>query len=76
MDPPRFHLVYVEWPQQIKQRRRGGIDSRGLVPQWAKDIKKLGVSTINAKAETIMEKSMWKTPFLKRRCLVPADAFY
>lgn len=48
----------------------------GLVPQWAKDIKKLGVSTINAKAETIMEKSMWKTPFLKRRCLVPADAFY
>ncbi len=48
----------------------------GLIPQWAKDIKQIGISTINAKAETIMEKSMWKTPFLKRRCLVPADAFY
>jgi len=48
----------------------------GLIPSWVKDTKKLGLSTINAKAETLMEKPMWRTPFKKRRCLVPADLFY
>jgi putative SOS response-associated peptidase YedK len=36
----------------------------------------LGLSTINAKAESLMEKPMWRTPFKKRRCLVVADGFY
>lgn len=49
----------------------------GLVPYWTKDDpKKLGISTINAKAETILEKQVWRQPFLKRRCLVPADGYY
>jgi putative SOS response-associated peptidase YedK len=48
----------------------------GLIPFWCKDLKKLGLSTINAKAESLMEKPMWKSPFIKRRCLVPADGFY
>ncbi len=49
----------------------------GLIPYWTKDDpKKLGVSTINAKAESVMEKQIWKQPFLKRRCLVPADGYY
>jgi putative SOS response-associated peptidase YedK len=48
----------------------------GLIPFWCKDLKKLGLSTINAKAEGLMEKPMWKGPFTKRRCLVPADGFY
>ena len=39
----------------------------------AEDPKKLGVSTINAKAESLMEKRMWREPFTRRRCLVPAD---
>jgi len=48
----------------------------GLIPGWAKDGKALGFSTINAKAETLMEKPMGRTPFKKHRCLVPADGFY
>ena len=48
----------------------------GLVPYWVTDIKKLGISTINAKAESILEKPMWRKLFERRRCLVPADAFY
>jgi putative SOS response-associated peptidase YedK len=48
----------------------------GLIPVWAKDPKALGLSTMNAKAETLMDKPMWKAPFKKRRCLVPADGFY
>jgi putative SOS response-associated peptidase YedK len=35
-----------------------------------------GFSTINAKAETVTSKPMWRGPFQRRRCLVPADGFY
>lgn len=48
----------------------------GLIPHWAEDPKKLGVSTINAKAESLMEKPIWREPLERRRCLVPADGFY
>jgi putative SOS response-associated peptidase YedK len=48
----------------------------GLIPSWCDDPKKLGVSTINAKAESLMSKPIWRVPFSKRRCLVPADGFY
>jgi putative SOS response-associated peptidase YedK len=48
----------------------------GLIPYWAEDPKKLGVSTINAKAESLMSKPIWREPLMKRRCLVPADGFY
>jgi putative SOS response-associated peptidase YedK len=47
----------------------------GLVPHWAKD-RKIGWKTINARAETIARNASFKEAFLKRRCLVPADAFY
>jgi putative SOS response-associated peptidase YedK len=48
----------------------------GLIPYWCADPKELGVSTINAKAESLMKKPMWREAFLRRRCLVPADGFY
>jgi len=47
----------------------------GLVPFWAKDLS-IGNKMINAKSETILEKSSFKAPFKRRRCLVPADGFY
>jgi len=47
----------------------------GLVPYWAKDIK-IGYSTFNTKAEGIAERSAFKEPFRRRRCLVPFDNFY
>jgi putative SOS response-associated peptidase YedK len=46
----------------------------GLIPFWAKD-SKIGISTINAKAETVATASSFREAFRKRRCLVPADAF-
>lgn len=47
----------------------------GLIPFWAKD-PSIGSRMINAKAETIREKPSFRIPFLKQRCLVPADGFY
>lgn len=47
----------------------------GLVPFWAKDAK-FGYSTINARAEEAASKPAYREALKKRRCLVPADAFY
>lgn len=47
----------------------------GLVPFWAKDAK-IGYSTINARAEEAAAKPAFREALRKRRCLVPADAFY
>ena len=47
----------------------------GLVPFWAKDAK-FGYSTINARAEEAASKPAFREALKKRRCLVPADAFY
>jgi len=47
----------------------------GLIPFWAKDIK-IGYKMINARIETLFEKSSFKMAVAKRRCLVPADGFY
>ena len=47
----------------------------GLVPSWARDLS-LGTQMINAPAEEIDEKSAFRTPFSKQRCLVPASGFY
>ena len=47
----------------------------GLLPHWAKD----PASTrqpINARAETLGTSAMFRDAFARRRCLVPADAFY
>ena len=47
----------------------------GLIPQWAKD-PRIGSRMINARAETLSEKSAFREAFRKRRCLVVADGFY
>jgi putative SOS response-associated peptidase YedK len=47
----------------------------GLVPYWANDAK-FGFSTINARAEEAASKPAFREALKRRRCLVPADAFY
>ena len=46
----------------------------GLVPSWAKDPS--GARPINARAETIFDKPMFRNAIRRRRCLIPADGFY
>jgi len=45
------------------------------VPTWAKDAR-IGNRLINARAETVATTAAFRSAFQKRRCLVPADAFY
>jgi putative SOS response-associated peptidase YedK len=46
-----------------------------FLPLFVTDPKEFKLSTINAKAETLMSNKMWQDSFLKRRCLVPVDTF-
>jgi putative SOS response-associated peptidase YedK len=47
----------------------------GLIPSWAHD-QAIGVKLINARAETLAEKPAFRSAYLRRHCLIPADAFY
>ena len=58
-----------------EQGRRLGTFRWGLVPFWAKDLK-VGAKMINARAESLLEKSAFRRPFERRRCIIPADGFY
>lgn len=81
---PWFAPSYNAAPQSIQPvvrlsrdsgRREAALLRWGLVPFWAKDAK-LAFSTINARAEEAAAKPAFREALKKRRCLVPADAFY
>jgi putative SOS response-associated peptidase YedK len=49
----------------------------GLIPFFTKQLNDVkGLSTINARAESLAKSATWSNPARKRRCLVPADGFY
>jgi putative SOS response-associated peptidase YedK len=47
----------------------------GLIPVWAKD-PHAGPPLINARGETVAEKSTFRHALRRRRCLIPADGFF
>lgn len=54
---------------------RAGELKWGFVPSWAKD-ESIGYSMINARSETIEEKTAFKDSFASKRCILLADSFY
>ncbi|MGE5444856.1 MAG: SOS response-associated peptidase [Ignavibacteriales bacterium] len=75
---PRYNIA----PSQnsptviVNQDQRELIMMRwGLIPSWAKDAS-IGYKMINARSETLTQKSSFRRPFKERRCLVLADGFY
>lgn len=47
----------------------------GLIPSWAKD-EKIASRLFNARVETLAISGAFRDSFHRRRCIVPADAFY
>jgi putative SOS response-associated peptidase YedK len=47
----------------------------GLVPSWANDPNS-GPRPINARAETLLERPMFRSLFKSKRCLIPSDGLY
>lgn len=54
------HLRMMEW---------------GLVPHWTKDLK-AARRPINARAETLSDKPMFRSLLSRNRCIIPANGFY
>lgn len=58
-----------------REHRALGTFKWGLVPSWAKN-PSTGNRMINARAEGIETKPAYRSALARRRCLIPADAFY
>lgn len=73
---PNFNVAPTQQvPVVVEGPRRFEVMRWGLVPFWARD-HRIGRRTINARAETLIDKPAFRAAFRARRCLVPADGFY
>src|SRR5271168_5074675 len=49
----------------------------GLIPNWwSKPLKEMKLATFNARAETVVEKPMFRSAFKRTRCLIPVSGYY
>src|SRR5215471_316638 len=76
----RWNIAPTQEVATIRQDRREpkrkfALMRWGLIPYWAKDLS-IGAKTINAVSETAAEKPAFREALRRRRCLIPADAFY
>lgn len=77
MAPTRNAPVVRRHPETGE--RRVDLLRWGLIPHWTPkgpDGPKSVRMTINARSETLASTPMFRDAYAKRRCLVPADAFY
>ncbi len=72
---PSQKVPILYYDEEI-QKREWMTAEWGLVPSWAKEPLAQTSRFINARAETVLEKPSFRTPFLTQRCLVPASGFY
>lgn len=80
--PPDYNVAPTSTQPVIRLKRDTGerelvMMRWGLIPFYAKSAAEFrGFSTINARAETVEDRAMWRGPFERRRCLVIADGYY
>jgi putative SOS response-associated peptidase YedK len=77
---PRYNIAPTQNVPVIRQhpdepKRLGSQMRWGLIPFWAKG-PSIGFKMINARAESLATKPAFRESLRKRRCLIPADAFY
>ena len=77
-----YNVAPTTFQPIIRQSRESGeremvLARWGLVPFFTKELSDIkGLSTINARAESITKAPTWREPFKKRRCIIPANSFY
>jgi putative SOS response-associated peptidase YedK len=74
----RFNVAPGQWiviVRPVKGERVPSLARWGLVPSWSKD-PTVGVRPINARAEGIATKPMFRGALKHGRCLIPASGFY
>ena len=82
MPPDDYNIAPSTFQPVIRESREDGsreivLMRWGLIPFFTKNLSDVkGISTINTRAESILKSPTWREPFKKRRCLVPASAFY
>ena len=76
---PRYNIAPTQQVPIVRRNRQGEnelVEVRwGLVPRWARD-PTIGARMINARAETLTQRSAFRDLFRRHRCLLPADGFY
>ena len=77
-----YNVAPTTFQPIIRQSREKGdremiLARWGLVPFFLKALEEVkGLSTINARAESITKAPTWREPMKKRRCIIPAHSFY
>src|SRR5580692_5773930 len=80
--PPDYNVAPTTFQPVIRHTRDTGerelvMMRWGMVPFFASSMAEFkGIATINANAETLTPSLLWKRPFQRHRCLLPADGFY
>ena len=76
---PRYNIAPTDTVLAVRagrdRDRRPAALRWGLVPPWANNVS-MGARTINARAETLLERPAFRDPFQEKRCLILADGFY
>jgi putative SOS response-associated peptidase YedK len=75
---PRYNIAPTQLAPMVvavEKLRTVRLGRWGLVPAWSRDLS-LGARMINAPAEEIDDKPVFRSAFHAQRCLVPANGFY
>lgn len=76
--PPRYNIAPTQ-PVPVVRMHEGArqfmLMRWGFIPGWVKDAREFPL-VINIRSESAREKPSFRAAFSRRRCLMPADAFY
>src|SRR3954464_3837268 len=76
--PPRYNVAPTQ-PIPIVRlaegKRQYALVRWGLLPAWVKDPRSFSL-LINARGESVLDKTAFRNAMKRRRCLIPADGFY
>lgn len=83
LSAPKYYVSGFDFPKMPvltnAEPDRLQVLAWGLIPSWVKtsaQAAEIRSKTLNARAETALEKPSFRQAIRQRRCLVPADGFY